>query len=158
MFERFTRETRVTVRRAAEIAETEEAALVQSEHLLLALVDPARDSVGRSLVAAGISAERIRAARDREFQSALASVGVDTARPAPPPPSRLRRGRTTRFAPSAKLALQRTLVVATDEGERRISTRHLLLAIAGAEVGSTPALLAALGTDAGELRRIARAA
>jgi ATP-dependent Clp protease ATP-binding subunit ClpA len=158
MFERFTRETRVAVRRAAEIAEAEGAAVVQSEHLLLALVDPARDSVGRSLIEAGITAERIRSARDREFQSALASVGVDTDRSAPPPPSRLRRGRATRFAPSAKLALERTLVVATEEDARRISTRHLLVAIAGAEVGTTPALLAELGTDAEQLRRIARAA
>lgn len=158
MFERFDRETRAAVRRAAEIAEAEGAAVVQSEHLLLALVDPARDSVGRSLIKAGITAERIRTARDREFQTALANVGIDTERSAPPPPSRLRRGRATRFAPSAKLALERTLIVATDEDARRISNRHLLVAIAGAEVGSTPALLAELGTDAKQLRRIARAA
>lgn len=158
MLERFTRETREVVRRAAEIAESEEAALVQSEHLLLAIVDPARDSVGRSLVKAGVSAERIRSALDREFQSALASVGVDTERTAPPPPSRLRRGRTTRFAPSAKLALERTLVAATDAGARRISPRHLLVAIAGAEVGRMPALLAELGVNGEELRRIASGA
>lgn len=158
MFERFTRDTRVTVRRAAEIAETEKAAVVQSQHLLLALVDPVRDPIGRSLVKAGISAETIRAARDREFHSALASVGVDTERSAPAPPSRLRRGRTTRFAPSARLALERTLAAATGEGARRISTRHLLVAIASAKVGSTPALLAELGTDAEQLQRIAGAA
>ncbi|WP_116998775.1 Clp protease N-terminal domain-containing protein [Desertimonas flava] len=158
MFERFAREARVAVRRAAEIAEAEGAAMVQSEHLLLALVDPARDPVGRSLEEAGVTADRIRAARDREFQAALASVGIETERLAPPPPSRLRRGRATRFAPSAKLALERTLVVAIEENARRVTNRHLLIAIACAEVGTTPDLLAELGTDAEELRRIARAA
>jgi hypothetical protein len=60
-------------------------------------------------------------ARGREFQSALSAVGVDTHRPVPPPSSRLRRGRSTPFAPSAKLALQRTLQVATEQGVRQIS-------------------------------------
>lgn len=155
MFERFARETRDAVRRAAKIAEAERASVVQAEHLLVALVDPARDPVGRSLVDAGITAERIRQARDREFRSALAAVGVDTDRPVPPPPSRLRRGRTTRFAPSAKLVLVRALVAATEEGERRISNRHLLAAIVSADVGRTPEVLAELGTTAADLRRLA---
>lgn len=155
MFERFARETREAVRRAAEIAEMERASVVQAEHLLVALVDPARDTIGRSLVDAGITPETIRAARDREFRSALAGVGVDTDRSAPPPPSRLRRGRTTRFAPSAKLALERTLVAATEEGERRISNRHLLAAIVSADVGTTPGVLAELGTTPAALLRLA---
>lgn len=151
MFERFARETREAVRRAAEIAEVERAALVQAEHLLTALVDPVRDPVGKSLVDAGVTAEAIRLARDREFRSALTAVGVDTRRPGPPPSSRLRRGRTTRFAPSAKLALERTLVVATEEGARRISNRHLLAAILSAEAGRTPQVLVELGTTPAEL-------
>lgn len=155
MFERFAREARETVRRATEIAESERATVVQSEHLLLALVDPPRDAVGRSLVDAGITAERIREARDREFRSALSAVGVDTGRSTPPPSSRLRRGRSTRFAPSAKLALERTLQICSGVGDRRISNRHLLAAIAGAEVGTTPALLQELGTTAEELGRLA---
>ena len=158
MFERFAKEARATVRRATEIAESEHAVLVQSEHLLLALVDPPRDAIGRSLADAGITADRIREARDREFRSALAAVGVHTERPAPPPSSRLKRGRTTRFAPSAKLALERTLVVCTELGDRRISNRHLLAAIAGADVGRTPALLEELGTTAEELGRLAGSA
>lgn len=158
MFERFTRETRETVRRAAEVADAEHAAMVQAEHLLIALVSPARDGVGRALVNAGITAEKIGAARNREFQSALAAVGVDTDRPAPPPPSRLRRGRTARFAPSAKLALERTLASAMEQGDRHISNSHLLMAIAGADVGRTPALLAELGISRPELHGIAEAA
>ncbi len=155
MFERFAKETRATVERATEIAESEHATLVQSDHLLLALVDPPRDSVGRTLAEAGLTAERIREARDREFRSALASVGVDTGRPTPPPSPRVRRGRTTRFAPSAKLALERALKVCVERGDRRISNRHVLTAIVGAEVGATPALLDELGTTAQEVDRLA---
>lgn len=63
MLERFTRETREVVRRAAEIAESEQAALVQSEHLLLAIVDPARDSVGEARTRAHLgSSDRRRCA------------------------------------------------------------------------------------------------
>lgn len=155
MFEHFTRETRDTVRRATALADAEDAAVVHAEHLLLALVSPARDDVGRALVKAGITSETIDAARDREFRSALAAVGVVTERKVPPPSSRLRRGRTTRFSPSAKLALERTLLEATGEGARRISNRHLVAAIAVADVGRTPALLAELGITGPELRHIA---
>lgn len=151
MFERFAGGTRETARRAAEVAEAEQAAVVQAEHLLTALVDPVRDSVGQSLVDAGITVQAIRSARDREFRSALAAVGVDTDRAAPSPSSRLRRGRTARFAPSAKLALERTLAIATKEGARRISNRHLLAAIVTADAGRTPQLLVELGTTAEEV-------
>ncbi len=153
MFERFARETQHAVRRAAEIAEAEGSAMVQAEHLLTALVDPVRDSVGRALVDARITAEAIRSARDSEFQTALATVGIVTGRPVPPASTRLRRGRTTRFAPSAKLALERTLEAAAQTGARRISNRHLLVAIVGADVGRTPQLLAELGTSPAELLR-----
>ena len=153
MFERFARETRGAVRRAAEIADAEGAAVVQAEHLLTALVDPARDPVGRSLVEAGITPEALRSARDREFRSALAGVGIDTARSVPPASTRLRRGRSTRFAPSAKLALKRTVEGAAETGERRITNRDLLRAIVSAEVGKTPQVLAELGTTPAELLR-----
>lgn len=151
MFERFAGETREAVRRAAEIAEVERAAVVQAEHLLIALVDPVQDPVGQSLVDAGITGERIRSARDREFRSALAAVGVDTDRAIPPPSSRLARGRTTRFAPSAKLALERTLAIARKEGARRISNRHLLAAIVSADAGRTPQLFVELGITVEEV-------
>lgn len=146
MFERFAEEMRVVVHRATEIAGTEGAAVVQAEHLLTALVDPVRDAVGQSLVDCGITAAAIRSARDSEFQSALATVGVDTQRPVPPPAARLRRGRTTRFAPSAKLALERSLRLAIDKGARRVANRHLVAAIVSADAGRTPRLLAELGT------------
>lgn len=151
MFERFASATRETVRRAAELAETEHASLVEVEHLLTALVDPATEAVGAVLMAAGITPEAIRAARDREFHSALALVGVETREPSPPPARRHRRGRTTKFGTSATLALERTLEIATQSGQRRITNESLILAIISAEVGITPRLLAELGTDREQL-------
>jgi ATP-dependent Clp protease ATP-binding subunit ClpA len=158
VFERFAKEARETVRRAAEIAESESAALVQSEHLLLALLDPPRERVGRALVNAGITADRVREARDREFRSALVSVGVHTERRSPASSSRLKRGRTTRFATSARLALERTLELCVEAGDRRITNGHLLSAIAQAEVGRTPAIIEELGTTRDELARLASSA
>lgn len=152
MFERFASSTKEKVRRAAEIAESDGSATVEAEHLLLALVDPADDSIGQALVRCGLTADGIRDARNREFQSALAVVGVDTNRAAPSGALRLRRGRTTAFGQSSKLALERSLEQATNQGARRITTTHLARAIVGAETGPTPRLLSELGTNAEQLR------
>lgn len=152
MFERFASATTEKVRRAAEIAESDGSATIEAEHLLLALVDPADDSVGHVLVRCGLTADGIRDARDREFRSALAVVGVDTTRGAPSGALRLRRGRTTPFGQSSKLALERSLEQATNRRERRITTTHLARAIVGAESGPTPRLLRELGTNAEQLQ------
>jgi ATP-dependent Clp protease ATP-binding subunit ClpA len=136
------------VRCAAALAEAEGAALVEVEHLLRALVDPPVEPVGRALVDAGITSVALRDALDREFRSALALVGVTTSRPSPASAPRLRRGRATPFAPSATLALQRTLEVALASGERRITNRHLVVAMTGTTVGVMPRLLRELGTTA----------
>lgn len=155
MFERFTGETRAIVRRAASLAEAEGAAMVEVEHLLTALVDPATDPVGRALLAAGVTPSAVRAARDREFRSALALAGVVTARSSPAAADRLRRGRSTRFAPSARLALERTLAVAAASGERRVTTRHLVVAMTDTPVGIMPRLLRELDVTAEDLRDLA---
>jgi ATP-dependent Clp protease ATP-binding subunit ClpA len=153
MFERFAQDARKKVKRAAHLAELEGAAMVEVEHLLSALIDPADDEIGRRLIAAGVTPDRLRVARDNEFQSALAIAGVFTDRPAPAGARRLRRGRSSDFSPSAKLALTRTLEVTLDRGERRITTASLLAAILNAKVGSIPRLLTELDTTAAELRR-----
>ncbi len=151
MFERLDVEVKGKVERATELAAAEGSATVEAEHLLLALVDPADDAVGRALVGVGMSAGSIREARDRLFQSTLASVGVETKRPAPVAAARLRRGRRTSFGQSAKLAIERTLASATRSNDGHIGTAHLLWGVVAAEVGMTPALLAELGTTADDL-------
>jgi len=154
MPERFARGTREKVRRAAELAEAENASMVEVEHLLTALVDPITDLLGQRLETAGLSAPAIRAARDREFHSALALVGVDTERPSPSAAPRQRRGRTTSFGLSAKLALERTLSIAAESGQRRITTTHLATAIIRADVGIMPRLLDELGTNGNDLEQL----
>ena len=154
MPERFARDTREKVRRAAELAEAENASMVEVEHLLTALVDPITDSVGQHLNIAGLSAPAIRDARDREFHSALALVGVRTTRPSPSAAPRQRRGRTTSFGPSAKLALERTLSIAAGSGQRRITNTHLAIAIVRADVGIMPRLLDELGTNSHDLEQL----
>ncbi len=156
MFERFAKETRQTVLRAAELAEAEGSAMVEVEHLLHALVDPVSGSVGRALVSAGLSSEALREARDREFRSALALAGVATERPAPAGARRMRRGRTTPFAASAKLALERTLQLTLESAERRISNLTLLHAILSARVGIMPRLLDELGTNVASIEEAIR--
>ncbi len=151
MFERFAPATKEKVRRASEIAEYERSATVEADHLLLALVEPADDTVGDILIRSDVTAGAIRDARDREFRSALALVGVETTHAAPSGARRLRRGRTTRFGQSSKLALERAVEHATRHGDRRVTTRHLAQAIISAETGSTPRLLRQLGTTADEL-------
>jgi ATP-dependent Clp protease ATP-binding subunit ClpA len=153
VFERFAKETRKVTRRAADLAEFENSSTVEVEHLLLALVDPIADDIGRILAAQGVDASAVREARDREFRSALAIAGVHTDRSAPPGAARLRRGRSTRFAPSAKLALERTLEAALRSGEKQIRNKHLLLAIIDAQTGIVPRLLDELGTSRDQLRQ-----
>ena len=160
MPERFARDTREKVRRAAELAEAENASMVEVEHLLSALVDPITDSLGQHLNTAGLSAPAIRAARDREFHSALALVGVDTHGPSPSAAPRQRGGRTTSFGPSAKLSLERTLSIAAESGQRRITTTLLATATATAtatvraDVGIMPRLLDELGTNGNDLEQL----
>lgn len=158
MFERFDPAVREKVRRAAELAEAEGGSMVEVEHLLTALVDPVSDPVGRRLQTAGVTSQHIRAARDAEFQKALALAGVVTSRRSPAGAPRLRRGRTTRFAPSAKLALERTLEVAVDSGQRRITNKTLILGIIRTDVGIMPRLLDELGTSRDALEELMRQA
>jgi D-alanyl-D-alanine carboxypeptidase len=151
MFERFDTIASAKVLRAAELADDEGATTVEAEHLLIALVDPVDDPVGEMLIASGITGAAISEARDREYQSALASVGVPTSRSAPAGAARLRRGRSTRFGQSAKLAIERTIDQLARTHGRRVTSEHLLRAIISADVGVTPRLLAELGTTREEL-------
>lgn len=155
MFERFDVETTQKVRRAAQLADAEGASMVEVEHLFTALVDPPTDSLGRDLTSLGITFDSVRAARDAEFRKALALAGVVTARRAPGGANRLRRGRSTRFALSSKLALERSVTHAVTAGDRRITTAALLKGIVSSEVGIMPRLLAELGVTRPQLEDLA---
>ena len=58
---------------------------------------------------------------------------------------------TPRFATSAKWALELSLRIALERGDRRIGTGHVVLAILRAERGTVPRALALAGVDRVEL-------
>ncbi len=151
MFERFAKDVRAAVMRAAdEEARRLGSRTVEAEHLLLALAADTHAPAGRLLAEAGLDHEGVLAALERETERSLAAVGValsDFALPGVPaaPP------RSPRFAASGKRALERTLRVAVARGDRRISAPHLLLGVLRAELGTVPRALAAAGVDRAEL-------
>ena len=141
MFERFTKDARAIVTRAqAEAAERGDRE-VGAEHLLLALA-------GRG--AAGLDHETVADGLDEEVRHSLAAVGVrlddfDLPRPA------VATVATPRFGTSAKQALERTLRVALDRGDRRITSAHIVLALLRFEAGTVPRALWRAGVDRDEL-------
>lgn len=148
MFERFSKGARLTVKRAADIARDDGAGTVEAEHLLLAVVRTSEDQTQSVLWALGIDEASVRAAIDDEFTDSLRSAGVTIT---PPRPERRRRSSTPRWGQSAKLALERTLKVGIERGDRHLGDRHLALALARAEAGAVPRILRQLGVSPREL-------
>jgi ATP-dependent Clp protease ATP-binding subunit ClpA len=149
MFERFTRDLRSTVKRAQDIAKFDGANAVEAPHLLIALTRESTGPTARALELLGLSEAAIRDAGDRELVSALRAVGVSAPAGARSVTS---SGRTNpRWGQSAKLALERTLEIAVERADRSLEARHLLLALARAEAGIVPRLLAELDVSPGRI-------
>jgi len=146
VFERFSPSARAAVVRACDIAATDGAATVEAEHLLLALTERMDEPTSRVLDTLGITEATVRAALDTEFVDALQTVGIAAARP----PSRRSRSKPT-WGQSAKLVLVRNLQVAVERGDKRMDTRHLLLAISHAEAGVIPRVLRTLEVSASDI-------
>lgn len=88
------------------------------------------------------------AALERETERSLAAVGVSVdPLPAPTP------SRKPRFARSAKWALELSLRVTLERAERRIESRHILIAVLQASRGTVPRALEVAGVDRDALRR-----
>jgi ATP-dependent Clp protease ATP-binding subunit ClpA len=140
---------------AEEEARAARSALVEAEHLLLAMsAQPGTDAAG-VLASAGLTHEAVQAALDREFGASLAAAGVSVdvgalGRPSPEPPRRLRLGA------SFKAAMVRSVTEAG--GSRRIRPAHLLLGVLGSNVGTVPRALHLAGIDQDELTSLARQA
>lgn len=137
MFERFDRESEAAVKRAEDEARAAGARRIEAEHLLLA-VSPQ----------VGLDRSEVAEALEAEWRTSLAAVGVDEVPPPPVP----RRG-PIRFGTSAKHALERSLRVAMERGDRRIGPRHLALGVLGAEHGTVPRALALADLDTAHLWR-----
>lgn len=141
MFERFSRPARAAVTAAQRTAAAEGATTVEAEHFLLALSVDASARTTHALQALGVTEAAVRAALDKERTHALQLVGVaNTAAQRKPLPPKA----TPRFGQSAKLALERSLEVALDRGDRSIDDHHILLALGRAEAGVIPGVLRAL--------------
>jgi hypothetical protein len=102
------------------------------------------------LADAGLDRERLVAALDDEIAHSLAAVGLD-GEPLLEQAPRSRPGRPRGWGQSAKLALERTLKVAVERGERRLLPGHILLAVLAADAGTVPRTLKVTGVEADEL-------
>jgi ATP-dependent Clp protease ATP-binding subunit ClpA len=143
MFERCNRHLRTTLKQARTIATNENADRLEVQHLLLAAVEHPSPQTATALRNLGLSGKTVREALDQEFMSALSAVSVSVTRS--PERRRVPKHSIPRWGQSSKLALERTLEVATTRGDTLLDDRHLVLAIAKAEAGVAPLLFETLG-------------
>ena len=111
--------------------------------------EPQAAQLGRVLAAAGLDREGLLDALETERERSLMAVGVsarDLELPAAP-----RTHARVRWGASAKLALERSLRVALERGDRRIEPGHILLGLLRAEAGTVPRALAAAAVDRDDL-------
>ncbi len=122
MFERFASSTRTAVERGAEEAGRRGDRRIGTEHLMLGLL---HDQETAALV--GVSVGDARSTSESLDVQALEAIGLPIGdfRPAVRP-SKLTR---TPFTSGAKAVLARTVSLTSAERARRITPRHLLLAL-----------------------------
>jgi len=187
MFERFTREARSVVARAAEQARTHGHDHIGTEHLLLGLLGPDAGTSRQLLLDAGLDAGRTeeevqRRGRPSGFFSneeaqALRTVGIDVeavlhrmeqtfgpdAVLPPPSPRRgpFRRARAatrSRFTPRAKKVLELSLREAIRCRDDHIGSEHILLGLLREGRGCAISILREADVDIDGLRRSTMAA
>jgi D-alanyl-D-alanine carboxypeptidase len=149
MITRLAPDARTLIAAAEAEARTSRSAVVEAEHLLLAMSAMPETDAGRVLDSVGLSHDAIAEALKREFESSLAAAGVSVRAgglgvPSPGPVRRLRLGA------SFTSAMTRSVTVA--HGSRQIRPAHLLLGVLGAHVGTVPRALQLAGVDRVELR------
>lgn len=150
MFERFVKDVRRVVVRAAEQEAQELGSVtVEAEHLLLALAADEDSAVGQLLAGSGLDHDGLHAALERETERSLAAVGVALTDFTPLRPTAPRR--QPRFAASSKSALHRTVQIAASRKDGYITPPHLLVGILRADIGTVPRALAAAEIDRVEL-------
>src|SRR5262249_27784154 len=141
VFTRFAADARTVVGDATRVARELGSPRVEAEHLLLA-VARGDSAAARAMAGAGLDAETLLGALERETERSLAAVGVAAeAGPSSPWVG------APRFAASAKRALERALRVATARGDKRIESGHVALGALRAPVGTVPRALALADID-----------
>ncbi len=146
MFERFARDAGKVVHGAVEEAAALGSPTIEAEHLLLSIAAGRHGGATFLLEEAGLDADALTAALEREHELSLAAAGVaigDFELPAQPPRPR----RTPRFATSSKRAMERAVKVAVANRSRRVGAQHLLVGILRAEHGTVPRALAGADVD-----------
>jgi ATP-dependent Clp protease ATP-binding subunit ClpA len=157
MFERLDIRSRTVVAQARDEARLLGSGTLEAEHLLLALSRHSAWDAGTVLSAAGLDHDGLLRALEAELVRSLDAVGVAAGvigvgqRPLPP------EGQP-RCGSSAKRALERSLAAAKARGDRTILPAHILLGTLGAEEGTVPRALAAVGVDPADLVASAGAA
>jgi ATP-dependent Clp protease ATP-binding subunit ClpA len=127
MFERFTHDSRLALARAHEVARRLGAEQVEPEHLLVALASGHGDPAARAIAEAGLDADDVEHAIERDLVAALEVVGVPASVVESTPV--LPRADMPAFSQPLKDALERALREAVKRGERRLGTEHLLLGL-----------------------------
>ncbi|WP_026425873.1 Clp protease N-terminal domain-containing protein [Actinokineospora inagensis] len=153
MFERFTKAARVVVRDGVHLAERDEAALIEPEHLLLGLLKQdgtrgtavlARHAVTAESAKAAIEVTRRRGGLSSAETEALGEFGIDVdavvaaieqnhGEGALAPAARRPRTSGPRwrvpFSRDAKRVLELSLREALERGDKSIGDEHVLLAL-----------------------------
>ena len=156
MFERFDERSGTVVAQAREEARLLGANRLEAEHLLLALSLQTTSDAGRVLAEAGLDHDGVRRALDAELERSLEAAGVTPAAAAVaemPLPTAAQ----PRWGASAKEAMKRGLTLAQARRDRSILPTHLLLGVLGANEGTVPRALDAVGVDAATLAARAEA-
>ncbi len=147
MVTRLAPDTRSLVKSAEVEARASRSALVEAEHLLLAMSARPDTDAGHVLASVGLTHDTVQQALGQEFRASLAVAGVAAPVtdlvPSPELPGRLR------LSASFKSAMERSVTAA--KGSRQIRPAHLLVGLLGAQVGTVPRALHFAGVDQAEL-------
>ncbi|TSE01242.1 ATP-dependent Clp protease ATP-binding subunit [Skermania sp. ID1734] len=134
MLEKFSDNSRTVIARASDEARRLGNDQIGTEHVLLALLDPAAGEVGQFLAACNVTADGVRA------QLAGHVLGGSPA------------GELT-FSAAARALLERSLAEARRYGAKQIRTEHLLLGLVGDDsCGAAQIITSAAGLDPEALR------
>jgi ATP-dependent Clp protease ATP-binding subunit ClpC len=141
MVEDLTDRARKVIGRADRIARARGAAVIDTHHLLLALIEPGSGIGADILSLMGIRPERVREIMER----------IDPPSPAVSPAGTSPRRRMLLTA-QAEQALKLAGTAAEALGHEVIGTEHLLLGLLEQETGAAAAVLRAMGLTAAEVR------
>jgi ATP-dependent Clp protease ATP-binding subunit ClpA len=139
------------VRAARDVARRDGSRTIEAEHVLVALAASPETEAAQLLAEAGLTAEAIRAALDREWEHTLAVAGI-AVRAGSLPMATPDRHRDPHIGESTKLLLKRALEAPPKVGAGRIGPTRILVGILDTERGRVARALEIAGVDRLALR------